>query len=568
VTPVLSAEIIANHVGILGKTGSGKSNLAKVIAEQLLAAGERVVVLDPTGTWYGLRLTRARKPSPFKVVIFGGAHGDIPIAAHHGEEIAAALARSSTSAIIDTRQLTVKGRTTFATGFAETLLQRNVGVLYVIVDEAHLFAPQGKVPDPDAGKMLHAWNNLASLGRGVGLVLILISQRPAKLHKDSLTQIETLIAMRLIGPQDRAAIREWIRESADEAQGAEIMRSLVSLPTGTGWVWSPALDVLEKRSFPLASTLDTGTPSAAPDVVLGPIDVDAIRAQLGKVEEERKANDPTELRKQIAALKHQLEQRPTEQVVETVEKIVEIPVLNGQVHELTARARDLQALSASIALTSQEILAAIDRVQQTPTREREERAPRGVPAVPARGRGDTAVATLAPAAPRRDPAPASPAPASPDCDPKTLTKVQRAVLSVLAHFPEGRSPKQIAVMTGYAVGGSTMRTTIGGLRTAGFATPAGIEPVQITAAGREALGDYEPLPTGPDLAAYWMGQLPAGARNVLQALLAAHPRTLDQLALAEITGYAAGGSTMRTALGRLRTLELIDGFTVSPELLA
>ncbi len=36
----------------------------------------------------------------------------------------------------------------------------------LIIDEAHHFMPQGKVPDPQSGKMLHAANNLVSGGRG------------------------------------------------------------------------------------------------------------------------------------------------------------------------------------------------------------------------------------------------------------------------------------------------------------------------------------------------------------------------------------------------------------------
>ncbi len=202
------------HIAILGKTGSGKSNLAKTIAEDLLARGARVCVIDPTGTWWGLRLMAdGATPSGHPIVIFGGQHADLPVAAAHGEAIARAIGTSSTPAIIDTRQLTVSDRTRFFTGFAETLIQANRGELTLIVDEAHLFMPQsGARVGGGAPAMLHAGNNLVSLGRGVGLRIILISQRPAKLHKDSLTQVETLVAMRLIAPQDRNAIDDWIGE--------------------------------------------------------------------------------------------------------------------------------------------------------------------------------------------------------------------------------------------------------------------------------------------------------------------------------------------------------------------
>jgi len=94
--------------------------------------------------------------------------------------------------------------------FAGTLFTTIKNPLHLIIDEAHHFMPQGKVPDPDTGKMLHAGNRLMSGGRSRGIRGMLITQRPAKLHKDSLTCADTLIAMRVIAPQDRSAIKDWI----------------------------------------------------------------------------------------------------------------------------------------------------------------------------------------------------------------------------------------------------------------------------------------------------------------------------------------------------------------------
>jgi hypothetical protein len=86
---------------------------------------------------------------------------------------------------------------------------------------------------------------------------MLISQR--QLHKDSLTQVETLIAMRLIAPQDRAAVEDWIGEWADPKQGREVIASLPSLPRGSGRVWAPELDLLARMAFPLITTFDSSS---------------------------------------------------------------------------------------------------------------------------------------------------------------------------------------------------------------------------------------------------------------------------------------------------------------------
>ena len=297
----LHALVSTHHTAYLGKTGSGKSNAAKVMVETQLLRKERVCIVDPTGAWWGLRLKADGSPSPFPIVIFGGHHADVPITGDHGAVVADVVAGSSTPAIIDTLLMTVGERTRFFTDFAETLLRKNKGPLNLVLDEAHVFAPQGKVPDPQAGKMLHAANNLVALGRSRGLRISLITQRPAKLHKDSLTQVETMIALRVIAPQDRAAIEAWIGEWAGKGEGKDIIASLPSLPTGDAWIWSPEAGILERYHFPLASTFDSGKPlEDMPE--LAPIDLASVHAMLGAAAEELEADDPKKLKARIAEL--------------------------------------------------------------------------------------------------------------------------------------------------------------------------------------------------------------------------------------------------------------------------
>jgi hypothetical protein len=90
----------------------------------------------------------------------GGEHADFPLGQLHGETIAEIVATSNTPAIIDTSLMKVGERTGFITDFAS---------VHLFIDEAHLMAPQGRVSDPQSGAMLHAANNLVSLGRARGL---------------------------------------------------------------------------------------------------------------------------------------------------------------------------------------------------------------------------------------------------------------------------------------------------------------------------------------------------------------------------------------------------------------
>jgi DNA helicase HerA-like ATPase len=241
------------HIAFLGATGSGKTSAAKRgLVEPVLADGGRALILDPTGAWWGLRLMADGKKAGYAIYIFGGDHGDYPLRARDAALLAETFAASSDSAIFDMSLMTVSERTSFFTEFAETIRRKNKGPLHLIIDEAHLFMPQaGAASGGAVPAMLHAANNLVSLGRSRGLRIALISQRPAKVHKDSLTQVQSLVAMRLLAPQDRKAISDWIADQADPARGKEIIASLPSLKPGEAWVWSPQDDVLRHTKFPL-----------------------------------------------------------------------------------------------------------------------------------------------------------------------------------------------------------------------------------------------------------------------------------------------------------------------------
>lgn len=78
-------------MAILGKKGRGKTHTAAVFAEGLISAGIQTTVLDPTGAWYGLRSSSDGAAPGLPVVIFGGEHADVPVAADLGEQIATIL---------------------------------------------------------------------------------------------------------------------------------------------------------------------------------------------------------------------------------------------------------------------------------------------------------------------------------------------------------------------------------------------------------------------------------------------------------------------------------------------
>jgi DNA helicase HerA-like ATPase len=128
----------------------------------------------------------------------------VPINEHAGAHVAELFATGNRPCLIDLGGWMVGARTRFWIDFASTLFKHTKGERWLVVDEVHNFAPKGKVKgSPTAGKALHWTNRLASEGLGKGVTMLFASQRPQKVHNDTLTSAETLIAMRVLHPSDR-----------------------------------------------------------------------------------------------------------------------------------------------------------------------------------------------------------------------------------------------------------------------------------------------------------------------------------------------------------------------------
>lgn len=529
---------LAHHIAFLGKTGSGKSNGAKVIAEEALEAGERVCIIDPTGSWWGLRLKANGKPSNYPVVIFGGLHSDVAIDRAHGAAVAEVIATSSTPAVIDTRLMTVGERTQFFTDFAETLLRKNRGPLRLILDEAHVFAPQGRVADPNSGKMLHAANNLVSLGRSIGLRIVMISQRPAKLHKDSLTQIETLVAMRLIAPQDRAAVEDWIGEWADKQQGREIIQSLPSLPTGDAWIWSPEADFLKRVHFPLARTYDSGKAPTEGETgpELKPLDLAAVNTLLEKAAADLKANDPRHLKAEVARLTRELAvAQKGNSAPEWPDQREEVALLTQDLRDVAEARRRLDARLKRIATLAMGGVTAEDAGGERPLKGDDLQL--GPPIV---GEFGPPVYPKGPA--RR--------PTVPQGDGSVPAGCAKPLAALAGVYPAGMTEAQWATAAGYKRSGGTWGTYKSRLTGAGLIQKRDGK-FFATETGAHAVGDVEmPPPPGPDLVRWWAAKLP-GTSKVAEALIEAWPNGLSKDELAARVDMAASGGSFGTYLSRL-----------------
>ena len=94
--------------------------------------------------------------------------------------------------------------------------------VFVFVEEAHRF-----IPADDKTYSSPIIKKIAAEGRKFGVFLILITQRPSKIHSDALSQCNSQIIMRITNPQDQNAIA-----MSSERLGENLLNDLPGLNTG------------------------------------------------------------------------------------------------------------------------------------------------------------------------------------------------------------------------------------------------------------------------------------------------------------------------------------------------
>lgn len=585
----IPAGVLAQHMIAIGKTGSGKSSKLRVFVEQLLRAGEPVIILDVKGDWWGIKSSANGKEPGFPVVIFGGKRADLPLNAAAGKELAEVVCSGNRPCVIDMRGLSHRDRSQFFIDFVSTAYRINKGKRYIVISEVHNFAFKGKVFSPQAGEMLHWANTLASEGRGLGLTVLADSQRGQKVHNDFLTSMETLIACKVIHKSDRDAIKDWIDGCADIEVGKQVLASLAQLKKPEAWVWCPEIDYGPERvTFPLFSTFDSFKPQEldAPAQLKGwaTVDLEELKGKLVTVLEEAKANDPAALKKRIADLEreirtakpvHRADPIVTMKITEVEAKARERGRKEGfeeatrQMTETQVRARHqlsrrLHAeIDSSIAGMSEPILPYVP-----PTHDRVEVSIQGKgnklltpKEVTARLRDGVALTSVSHPKGNGKAPPVRLKPSSLETIEVDLplSGVQQKIVDALAELEQigSASPPRelLCFMAGYQnVNSKGFANAIGQLRTGGL-----IAGMTLTDAGRAA-AHPSPAPRTPaELQNQLMALLGGATARILKPLLDTYPDALTRDHLVKEAGYENKNSKgFANALGRLRTLGFID----------
>ena len=314
---VLGADYVVSTAGIFATKGLGKSHLAQVAAEEMLACGQVVVAIDPTDAWWGLRASADGKSEGYPVVVIGGDHGDLPLEPGGAVQLAEAIVSERFSCVICTDGMSDMAETKFVREFLDTIYRKNRQPIHIFVDESDVFAPQ-KPFDVEDARCIRAMSHIVRRGRKKGIGSTLITQRPAELNASVRTMVEMLFVLGMSHNLDIDAVEKWMRVRKKK-RGANVayelqeqmIESLDSLQRGDAWVWAPRMGIHKRFRARAKHTFDSGaTPKPGQKIKapkkLAPVDLARLGQAMAAAVQRQKDSDPTELRKQVAALRKEL----------------------------------------------------------------------------------------------------------------------------------------------------------------------------------------------------------------------------------------------------------------------
>jgi len=242
-------EVLTGRAFMTGKSGAGKSNSASVVAEELLDRGFPLLIVDTDGEYWGLK-------EEYEILHVGADEEcDLQVSSEHAPKLAELALEDNVPIILDVSGFLDEDEgDALVRETARELFQREKKLkkpFLVLVEEIHEYIPEGGRLD-DTGKMLI---RVAKRGRKRGLGLAGMSQRPADVKKDFITQCDWLLWHRLTWENDTDVVRRVVgKEYADAVQ---------DLDDGEAFLMADFLEadvqrvqVRRKRTFDAGATPD------------------------------------------------------------------------------------------------------------------------------------------------------------------------------------------------------------------------------------------------------------------------------------------------------------------------
>ena len=519
-----AAKLVDTRMLITGNSGSGKSWLLRLIAEQA-APKMQTIIIDPEGEYATLRE---------KVdAVLVGKNGEVMPTIATAPKLARKLLELGVSAIVDIYELKLSERRTFVRAFLDSMMSAPKKLwrpCLVILDESHRFCPErgsGQAESTDSVI------TLLSQGRKRGFCGILATQRISKLHKDAVAEAVNNLVGRTTLDVDVHRARDVLGlAKKDEA----LLRGLES---GQWYGFGPAFQFSGVGKFRAAKVTTTHPRAGSRHKLTAPAPSAKIKRVLPELAElpkevEQERNDLSSARARVRELEAEIRKLKRtkwpqrEGVDAAVKRAVDKAVADrDKKHEAAMhRVRGLatRILDASAAT---KLVEALPEPTPWPAQSVEPSLPRHAKALPSSS-------TLGNGGMRR-------------------------MLIALAQTTAGCKRVQLAILAGMSARSGTFSTYLGRLRSLGYMTDADGR-MFATDSGIDALGDFQLLPTGHALVEHWGNFLGnGGLRRMYDALVEAGATGLTRGELARRADLSSGSGTFSTYLGKLRSLQLANG---------
>ncbi|GGK61984.1 helicase HerA domain-containing protein [Haloarcula sebkhae] len=237
-------ELLTGRGFITGKSGSGKSNTASVIAEKLLDNGFGLLIVDIDGEYYGLK-------EEYEILHVGGDEEcDIQVTDDHAGKIASLALEQNVPIILDISSfLDEEEAETLLTEVAKQLFakaKKQKQPFLMLVEECHEWMPE-KGSMGEVGKMLI---KIGKRGRKHGLGIVGISQRPADVKKDYITQCDWLVWHRLTWNNDTKVVGRILDNKYADA--------VEDLDDGEAFMMNDWAEQVSRVQFHRKQTFDAG----------------------------------------------------------------------------------------------------------------------------------------------------------------------------------------------------------------------------------------------------------------------------------------------------------------------
>jgi hypothetical protein len=578
-----------SKIGIIGKSGRGKSGAVKIIMEEFVRVGLPFVAFDPIGIMWGLRSSLDGKGPGLVVLVIGGPHADVRLDPRAGAMTAKSIVQANVSCIIDFSEESKTAYREFVKDFSLELIKINDTSRMVIFEEAPELLPQRLRPDQFAS--FDAAERLVSRGRNKGIGVILVSQRAATISKDVLTQVDALLVFGVTSPQDRKALKEWVEAKADTERLDEFEVGIAGLKRQEAWFWSPeAFEGIFKqiriRNF---STFHPDKTHLRRKGLLEqkPVttDVSGIVSKLGaqlerfKTEKDELASIP-KLQARIRQLEKERE-KDQETVKNTIYRQPNAWMLQKDVKAKIDEARqplleqnkDLKAkldLILKDAKNQNMIVCKLKKVlAELTTLERPNMGtyvPKYTSTDAPKCKGSYPLTRSGPAA----------RPVSPKSSqtPKVVTlqptvteneeiPLKKGAVRMLRELAS-RSPltltrAQLGTLAGFTPSGGTFSDYFSRLKRSGYLEEDHQGNVRVTEAGLEFVGEVPPSPSShEEIMDMWKRNLKAGVGRMLDEVVRCYPEPITREDLGERSGFTVSGGTFSDYLSMLKRNGLVE----------